>query len=88
MKRNLLRNLLLIVLFILAVVLGKLIGIAVQGVPFLEWLGISVSFGFPSVPIDLSVVTITFGILVNINVAQGILLLAAILIYSAIRIRD
>lgn len=82
------KNLLLIVLFILAVVLGKLIGLAVQGVPFLQWLGISASFGFPSVPIDLSVVTITFGILVNINVAQGILLLAAILIYSAIRIHD
>ena len=40
MKRNLLRNLLLIVLFILAVVLGKLIGIAVQGVPFLEWISV------------------------------------------------
>ena len=87
-KRSLLKTLLLIVLLMLAIVLGKLIGVVTAGVPFLSWLGMSASFGFPSVPIDLSVLELTFGVMVNTNVAQALLLLAAILIYSAVRIHD
>lgn len=72
----------------LAVVLGKLIGSVTVGNPYLSWLGTSANFGFPSVPIDLAVVTFTFGIMISINVAQAILLLLAILVYTVIKIRD
>lgn len=88
MKHNLLKSLLLIILLLLAVVLGKLVGSVTQNVAFLSWLGMGANFGFAPVAVDLSVVTFTFGILININVAQAILLLAAILIYSAIKLRN
>lgn len=88
MKRNLLRSLLLIVLLLLAVVLGKLLGNITQDVSFLSWLAMGANFGFNPVTIDLSVVTITFGCMINVNVAQAALLLIAILVYSAIHIRD
>lgn len=87
-KRSLLRTLLLIVLLMLAIVLGMLIGRVTASIPFLSWLGVSASFGFPAIPIDLAVVTFTFGMMIDINVAQAILLLAAILIYSAVHIRE
>ena len=88
MKRNLLKTLLLVVLLLLAVVLGKLIGDVTASTQFLSWLGVSAQFGFQPITVDLSVVTLTFGFMIGINVAQAFLLLAAILIYTAIKIRD
>lgn len=88
MKRTLLRTLLLIVLLLLAVVLGRVIGDLSQGVAFLSWLGLSAEFGLQPTVINLQVVQFTFGAVVNINVAQAILLLAAILLYSRIKIKD
>ncbi len=88
MKRTLLRTLLLIVLLLLAVVLGRVVGDLCQGVSFLSWLGLSAEFGLQPTVINLQVVQFTFGAVVNINVAQAILLLAAILVYSRIKIKD
>lgn len=87
MKQNWLRTLLLVVLLLLAVVLGKLLGDMTQSIAFLSWLGMGANFGFAPVSIDLSVMTLTFGILINFNVAQALLLVAAILIYNSVRLR-
>lgn len=88
MKRTLLRTLLLIVLLLLAVVLGRVIGNLCEGVSFLSWMALSAEFGLQPTLINLQVVQFTFGAVVNINVAQAILLLAAILVYSRIKIKE
>lgn len=85
MKKGMIRTLFFIVSIILAVVLGKAIGGAVTGIRFLSWLGIAAKFGISTVTADLSVLQLTFGLMVNINVAQAILLLTAIFIYTRIQ---
>ncbi len=88
MKKNLLKTLLLIILLVLAVVLGQVIGTVTHSVSFLSWLGLGTSFGFQPVKIDLAIVNFTFGVMVNINVAQAILLLISILVYTRIKIKE
>lgn len=88
MKRNLVRSLLLVLLLLLAIVLGSVIGSAAQGVPFLPWLGMSAGFGLEPVTLDLAVLKLTFGLSIQVNVAQAILLLAAILGYTRIRVKE
>lgn len=85
MKRGIIRTLLFAVLIVLAVVLGKAIGGFAAGIKLLSWLAIGAKFGISTVTVDLSVLTLTFGLVININVAQAILLLAAILIYIRIQ---
>lgn len=88
MKKQLIRTILLIVLLLLAVVLGMIIGNLCEGVSSLSWLAASASFGLSPTTVDLAVINITLGFAVNINVAQAILLLAAIVAYCNIRIRN
>lgn len=88
MKNNMIKTLLLIILLLLAVVLGKIIGAASIGLKYLSWLGASASFGFSPLAVNLSVVNFTLGVMVNINVAQAILLLTAILSYTRIKIKE
>lgn len=88
MKKNIVKTLLLIILLLLAVVLGKIIGTASPAVKSLAWLGAGASFGFSPFSVDLSVVSFTIGMMVRINVAQAVLLLAAILFYTRIRIKE
>lgn len=85
MKKGIIKTLFFIVSILLAVVLGKAIGGAVNGIPFLSWLAIAAKFGISTVTVDLSVLQLTFGLMVNINVAQAILLLTAIIIYTRIQ---
>jgi hypothetical protein len=84
MKKGILKTFLLIVLLVLAVVLGKAGGSALAGVHGLSWLAMSAKFGVSTVTVDLSVLQLTFGMMVNISVLQAILLLAAILFYTRI----
>ena len=84
MKKTFIRGLLLIVLLLLAIVLGSVIGSAVQGVSFLSWLGMSTGFGLEPV----AILKLTFGLSIQVNVAQAILLLAAILGYTRIHIKE
>ncbi len=86
MKNKLIRTLLLIILLLLAVVLGKIIGAACIGLKYAAWLGAGAGFGFSPFSVNLSVLSFTLGVMVNINVAQAVLLLAAILTYVKIRI--
>lgn len=86
MKNNLIKTLLLIILLLLAVVLGKIIGAACIGVKYAAWLGAAASFGFSPLSVNLSVASLTFGLMVNINVAQALFLLIAILAYTRIKV--
>lgn len=88
MKKNLIKTLLLILLLLLAVVLGKIIGAASEGVRMLSWLGASARFGFAPITADLSVIKLTLGAQISVNVAQALLLLTAILLYLRIKIKE
>ena len=88
MKKDIIRTLLLGILLLLAIVLGKVIGNVTAGVPFLSWLGLSAQFGLAPATLDLAVLTVTFGLQISLNVAQAILLLVAILVYSRIHIHE
>ncbi len=87
MKNNGIKTLLLIILLVLAVVLGQIIGASCAGIKYLSWLGAAAKFGLSPVELNLSVVKITFGMMIGINVAQAILLLAAILTYIKIKVK-
>ena len=88
MKRSPIKTLLLIVLLLLAVVLGQILGTACAGTKYLSWLGAAANFGLSPVDLDLSVVKLTFGMIIKINVAQAVLLLISILAYTRIKIKE
>ncbi|HCR43886.1 MAG TPA: DUF4321 domain-containing protein [Ruminococcaceae bacterium] len=85
MKKGIIKTLFLIVMIVLAILLGRAAGDALTGIKWLSWLGASAKFGISTVNINLSVLQITFGMMININVAQTILLLAAIFTYTKIK---
>ena len=82
------RHLLRFTSLLLAVVLGSVIGSAAQGTSFLSWLGMSTGFGLEPVTLDLAILQLTFGLSIRVNVAQAILLLAAILGYTRIHVKE
>ncbi len=88
MKNKLIKTLVLIVLLLLAVILGKVIGSAVTGISFLSWLGLGADFGFDPVALDLAVMNLTFGFHFAVNIAQILLILIAVFVYSRWIVRD
>ncbi|NLJ31065.1 MAG: DUF4321 domain-containing protein [Clostridiales bacterium] len=86
MKKNLTKTFLFIILLLLAVVLGKITGAACAGIPYAAWLGTGAKFGFSPFSVNLSVVSFTIGATVDINVAQAVFLLAAIIAYPKIKV--
>lgn len=76
----------LLVLFILCgLVLGGLIGNAVAHVDFLWWLAYGDEFGLSSpLELDLGIIKLTFALMVNINVASILGMIAAIFVYRKI----
>lgn len=87
MKKGIIRALLFLTLIILAVVLGKAIAGVTSGVSFLSWLSITAKFGISTVTVDLSILSLTFGMLIDVSVAQALLLLLAIFIYIRIQVK-
>jgi len=79
------RNILLLIVFIIAgLVLGGLLASATQKVPSLAWLSYSKSFGIsPDSPLvlDFSALKLSFGLLLDISVAQVVGVIAALLAY-------
>ncbi|MCI1952337.1 MAG: DUF4321 domain-containing protein [Clostridiales bacterium] len=88
MKKKLLRTILLIVILLLAIVLGKVGGDSALTIPWISFFGAGASFGLEPTVVDLYVLKFTFGLTVNINVLQAILILIGILLYSHIKIRE
>lgn len=69
-------------LSICALVLGSMLGNRAIGTDGFSWLGYSKTFAFePGTFLDLDVLRLTFGISITVNVAQLLLIIAAIVIY-------
>lgn len=80
--------LLLVALLVAAVVVGAFAASAAQHVGSLRWLAYAQSFGFgmgKPFLLDLSVLRLSLGIELKLNVAQALCLVGAVLIYRRIR---
>ena len=77
------KNVWILILFILSgLVIGGLLGEIASNVDFLWWLSYGQSFGLSSpLELDLSIVKITFGLMLKINVASILGLVIAVVIY-------
>ncbi|MBE6860073.1 MAG: DUF4321 domain-containing protein [Ruminococcus sp.] len=69
------------ILILAAVILGALLGAASKDIEPLAWLAYSKGFSLDSLSIDLSILSIDFGCALKVNVAQLLLILAALAIY-------
>lgn len=77
------RTIYMIFLLGCAAILGNLLGNMVIGTEGLNWLSYSKNFGFnPGTFEFLDVFNITFGFNFSINIAQLVLIVAAIIIYT------
>lgn len=66
---------------IAGIVTGMLIATLAGGVKYLSWLSFGLNFGMPSpLELDLSILKITFGASININIAVILCITAAVLI--------
>lgn len=80
------KNIWILLVFLLAgLVIGGLLGKLAASVPWLWWLSYEQQFGLETPFIlDLSVLKITFGLMVKINIASIIGMVLAIFIYKKI----
>ena len=80
------KNIWILLVFLLAgLVVGGLLGKLASGVSWLWWLSYEQQFGLESpIVLDLSVVTLTFGLMFKINVASIIGMILSIFIYKKI----
>ncbi len=80
------KNIWILLVFLLAgLVIGGLIGKLASGVQGLWWLSYEQQFGLETpFVLDLSVLKITFGLMVKINVSSIIGMILAIFIYKKI----
>ena len=76
----------ILIIFILAgLVIGGLLGEIAKSVNWLWWLGFGQEFGLESpIVLNLSIVTLTFGLMFKINIASIIGMAIAIFIYRFI----
>ena len=76
----------ILIIFILAgLVIGGLLGELAKSVDWLWWLGLGQEFGLESpIVLNLSIVTLTFGLMFKINIASIIGMAIAIFIYRFI----
>lgn len=80
--------LILIFVLIAGIVIGGMIGSLTKNVTVLSWLSFYKSFGLDAskpVTVDLSILKITFGFEMGINVAQVICIIGGLLLYRKIR---
>ena len=77
------KNIWILIVFIFAgIVVGGLLGQLASGIDFLWWLGYGERFGLSEpVVLDLSIITLTFGITIKINIASIIGMAIALFIY-------
>lgn len=80
------KNIWILLVFLLSgLVLGGLIGEIASSVKSLWWLAYGQNFGLASpIELDLSVITITFGLMFKINIASIIGMAIAIFIYRKV----
>ena len=80
------KNIWILVLFILSgLVVGGLLGDLAKSVDWLWWLGFGQEFGLENpIILNLSVITITFALMLKINIASIIGMALAIFIYRKV----
>ena len=80
------KNIWILLVFLLAgLVIGGLLGKLAASVPWLWWLSYEQQFGLETpLVLDLSVLKITFGLMVKINIASIIGMVLEIFIYKKI----
>lgn len=80
------KNIWILIVFLLAgLVIGGLLGDIAKNVDFLWWLSYGEQFGLTTpLTLDLSVITLTFGLTFKINIASIIGMAVAIFIYRKI----
>lgn len=80
------KNIWLLLVFLLAgLVVGGLLGKLASNVSWLWWLSYEQEFGLQSpIVLDLNVLTLTFGLMLKINVASIIGMIMSIFIYKKI----
>ena len=80
------KNIWVLLVFLLAgLVIGGLLGKLASGVSWLWWLSYEQQFGLESpIVLDLSVITLTFGLMFKINFASIIGMILSIFIYKKI----
>ena len=80
------KNIWILVVFILSgLVVGGLLGDLAGKVDFLWWLSYGESFGLSSpIELDLSIVQISFALMLKINISSIIGMLIAILVYRKV----
>lgn len=80
------KNIWILLIFLLSgLVLGGLLGEIAKSVDFLWWLSYGEEFGFNSpITLDLSVITVTFGLMFRINIASIIGMAISVFIYRKI----
>ena len=80
------KNIWVLLLFILAgLVVGGVLGDVAAGVNGLSWMAYGEEFGLTSpLELDLSIVKITFALMLKINISSIIGMLLAILIYKKV----
>ena len=72
-------------IYLAGVVVGGLLGELASRVDFLWWLGYGNSFGLSEpLVLDLSIIKITFALVIKVNIASIIGVLLAILIYRKV----
>lgn len=77
------KNIWILILFVLAgIVVGGLLGELASGIDFLWWLGYGQSFGLTEpIVLNLSIISLTFGMQFKINIASIIGIGIALFIY-------
>ena len=80
------KNIWILLLFVLSgIVVGGLLGELAKSVDWLWWLGFGQEFGLENpISLNLSVITITFGLMFKINIASIIGMALALLIYRKV----
>lgn len=80
------KNFWILLVFLLSgLVLGGLLGVLAESVDWLWWLAYGESFGLSEpVALDLSILKISFGFMIKINIASIIGMAIAIFIYRKI----
>lgn len=80
------KNIWILLIFLLSgLVLGGLLGEIAKSVDFLWWLSYGEEFGLNSpITLDLSVITVTFGLMFRINIASIIGMAISVFIYRKI----
>ena len=75
----------LLIVILSGLVVGGLLGNLASSVSWLEWLAYGQSFGLSNpIVLDLNILQLTFGLMININIASIIGMVLAIFIYRKV----